>query len=151
MQISDNCLKMQNAIICAVHKTDDIEEARRKELQFGCLVLFDGSMRNYTSRSKNYFWLQSLDNSIFSDMLITECTIIWLPPTLDRVLVALWDKYAYFSFYSTIVEVIEYDTNRRQSSWCSISRKLLNEDGTPCNLFDQDQSVQDALHPLLCK
>ncbi len=76
--------------------------------------------------------------------------IIWLPPTLPRVLDALrshsirrcdylWEKYDCVYIRRSMHWVI----------WENIERKLRNDDGTDAILRDQDIQTQDSVSSLL--
>lgn len=147
MKLTKKQLQTQNAILLAVHGTDDIEEARNKDLWLWC-VLLDPAEQDmvYTHTSDHHYnWLY--DWSPWWIHKEAWHVIIWLPPTLERVLHALnyweaqrwwWGRRYWFS-YDMIVD----DIDGSISSICN--RELMQ------SLRDQSKETQDAIHELLCK
>lgn len=77
--------------------------------------------------------------------------VIWLPPTLPRVLQALGSNWAYVEEYAELKRLSHMDMRewREEGNEWIIKRKLLNSNKTDATLFDQDQSTQDAIALLL--
>ena len=138
-------LEIQEAIILACHPWLSLEEAKQKELWFSCMI------------KSNYSWIkniqQVIDTSIDDFTVYTSLypnwfdssyivDIIWLPPEISRVLVALWN-YSYYEWW------ICEDT----ADWLirKCDRKLLNENWTSATLRDQSEATQDILYNIICK
>ena len=160
MNLTNKQIQTQEAMLLLIHKTDDIEEAKRKELKLWCLIMSWvyvwkwGSMPNAVivtnpDHNKNQYWNQisplpkcSQDN--FSHL---PDYIIWLPPTLERVLHALgrdnWRANSHIcNFWG--------DTGEKDTKWIC-RRQLLKEDWTPASLRDQPLQTQDMIHDLIVK
>lgn len=78
---------------------------------------------------------------------------IWLPPTLSRVLTALWEDYWYNNHKSMIYETSEIIQDLESNNFdISINkickRKLLKDDKTEATLFDQDEETQKTIAKL---
>lgn len=91
---------------------------------------------------------------VINDKSIREnFDIIWLPPTLPRVLQALGDLYWRWHriiwLENKIVEIHRERIMEQRNFEDLCNRKLLNSDNTDATLFDQDQSTQDAIALLL--
>lgn len=146
MNLTNKDIEVQNAIICAVHNTDDIEEARKNERKMKwCIVLFGNMIWEIYAE-----WEIITDWEIWliSENQLNKLDIIWLPPTLDRVLVALnnawrWICYKDWDLYTT-------DGWWREREYIG-ERKLLNPDWTPCNLREQSEETKNALYSLIAK
>ena len=117
MILTEKQLATQEAIIKRLYPWVSIDEANEKELE-----LCRGLVYNIT---------------------ILYSTMQHMPPTLSRVLTALWDYcYINLSIYSAYLWATP-------EHFCK--RKLLNEDMTDCNLRQQSQETQDAIYNILCK
>jgi hypothetical protein len=68
-------------------------------------------------------------------------SIIGLPPTLERTLVALGKDYYY------IANTLQYFDWNSPTYICD--RKLLNDNWTPASLFDQDEETQNKIAEIL--
>ena len=81
-------------IICAVHNTDDYEEALEKELDFGCKIITSSIEQEELTvyeRLSDYVDLTVCENDY--DYESSEiATIIGKPLTLNRVLLALNER-----------------------------------------------------------
>ncbi len=89
MILSEQQLKVQEQILLSMHKWCNIEEAKRKDLVFWCLY---SETRNNTNNI--YTCVVYRDGFIPQPNKNLEwyvCNIIWLPPTLSRVIIALTD------------------------------------------------------------
>lgn len=74
----------------------------------------------------------------------------WFPISLSRVLTALWECF----YYDWNIYIEEFDTPLlSNASFLTkkriCDRKLLNEDWTDCNLFQQSQDTITAIGVLL--
>jgi hypothetical protein len=136
-------LELQDAILLSIHWTEDIEEAREKELSVGCLCEIDDWDNIFLYRMCRWDeWDKGRIN-----------TIIGKPPTLSRTLSILnqasvndWGRWReYFRMYGYIAK----------SNWwdfiTDIKRQLLDDQGNDMNLRDQSQETKDAIYSLICK
>jgi len=80
-----------------------------------------------------------------------ETSIIWLPPTLSRVLTALGENYIYsYNKKIALVEMYidsEWEDPIGESEICD--RKLLNDDWTDSTLRDQSQETKNKIEEIL--
>ena len=148
-------LELQDAILLSIHWTEDIEEARQKELWFWCsaVLLLPTDWCNWvhteihtiTSHSLNVFNGKHCTN--YRDLITwieyTIKTIIGKPPTLARVLKALWDDYSYA--YNSLVSNLFQEETRKVCE-----RQLLDDQGNDMSLRDQSQETKDAIYSLIC-
>ena len=146
MTLSPQVLYVQECVLKAVHHTDDIEEAIEKSLDEDVY---------FCKKTKTYIyscWQYTIKNLSLADALTKLTTI----PSLDRVLYALWNRYIYYDW-----GICEVDETCHSDSNCScwkrhygisiwkILRKLLNNDWTSCNLFDQSEKTINAIANIL--
>jgi len=161
MTLTPQDLAVQEKILLAVHKWCTIEEAKYKESKLERCVLkfskWDGSGMQegyYSIASLTYqmtdihqwcyslFYVRSSHREIFKIHTNYWYKIVWLPPTLSRVLIALGDSFWYWrSWY--IVEFWKISHHSR--CW----RKLLNDDWTDATLRDQSQETKEKVAELL--
>lgn len=147
MNLTEKQIQTQNAILKAVHGTDDIEEAREKDLWFWCVIENDADDYN----SIYFTQVVEINDSKVETLAWTGYDrIIWQPPTLSRVLKVLgikegetWNWY----FASHTWKIAKYT---RPAPAVVCNWELLKEDGTDATLRDQSEEVQNAIHDLLC-
>ena len=73
--------------------------------------------------------------------------IIWLPPTLDRVLYVLWESCIDWWFYvSNTWKMFKYT---RPAPEVICERKLLNSNWTSATLFDQSIETKEKIYQLI--
>ena len=162
-------LEMQEAILLAVHKWCTLEEARKKEIKhFGCIICYDYDI----DYGKKKYLLEKIYSRIidrneenvkdanlrrhYTDKEFRNWNdVIWLPPTLSRVLTALDSiNHATYVFFNQSICPLKFANNNVNDNirlWKLCDRKLLNDDGADATLFDQSQETQDAIHSMLCK
>lgn len=147
MTLSPQALYVQECILKAVHHTDDIEEAREKEklLQW-CIINFWRTYQNIVNPITD----------IYENYNTEKTDIIWLPPSLDRILYTLWSEYIYYdSDICKVDERCQYDNDcdcwarHYGISIVKILRNLLNEDWTSCTLFDQSKLTINIIATIL--
>jgi len=149
MQLTDKQLKIQECIMIASHPWLSLEEAKKKEFYSTpwCKVV---RRKNWyttvfatvvsTRYDMLYTYIQPYSWRSYSPVRIAEKDIeeiIWRPPTLPRVLNALW-----WSFWESKWYI--FDQWREHCE-----RKLLNEDWTDATLRDQSEETQDTISLLL--
>lgn len=140
--MTDKQLKMQEAILLAVHPWCTIKQAVEKETSIlWCLAIDDGILWHYCWK---WFWRWTGEKWYFNAWFFDK--IIGLPPTLERTLVALGDGYWYDWGICYMDEYADWDEYQRE-----IPRKLLNDNWTPCDLFSQSEETQDTIYSILCK
>lgn len=138
--MTDKQLKMQEAIMIAIHGS--IEEAREKEYKIVWCMWFDWDwLRRYYWKWFNWY----TDNGDYSIFWPKEEKIIWLPPTLSRVLISLGEHYELVPWGLDDMVISNRKTKDNICDW-----KLLNEDWSDATLFDQSEDTQDAIYNLLC-
>jgi hypothetical protein len=71
--------------------------------------------------------------------------IIWLPPTLSRVLTTLWDEFYCWNWIWHAEKISNNYENRKYVC----QRKLLKDSWEDCNLFDQSQETITTIWFLL--
>ena len=161
MILTEKQLATQEVIIKKLYPWVSIEKAKKKESQkFWCILCYDYYIeygqkkplwdKIYTKVIKTHLdstdWYSICDDYIwrhYPDKAYWSWdNVIGLPPTLSRILTALWD-YCYLDW--SIFELITRDTEY------ICKRKPLNEDMTECNLRQQSQETQDAIYNILCK
>ena len=161
---------IQEEILKRLYPWKSLEEAKQEELKFWCKVtngewdilsvIYSEETDNFNDdkkkRPKNieaYIynikeqwnpranWRYATTYYAFQKCIEEDWyEIIWLPPTLPRVMTALWNDYRYQS--GEIMWPAGYD-------FIVGERKLLNDDNTECTLFDQPQDTQDSITALL--
>jgi len=138
--MTDKQLKTQEAIMIAIHGS--IKEAREKEKD----VTWCLKIARKLSRFANSFDKQD-EVVVVNNYYYTKWKIIWLPPTLDRVLYCLWSIWLWSCFADWSIMTTNWGCRIREyvCDW-----KLLNEDWSDTNLFDQSEETQDAIYNLLC-
>ncbi len=144
MQLTTQQLELQEAILKRLYPWVSIEEIRKKENRDDAYIkVWIFNSKSKTIRNE-YFKVYEIERN-----LVSRDGIIWLPPTLPRILTALWDEY----FYSCwCIEIYVWaDTWDKRYPLHYIKRQLLNEDMTDRNLREQDQETQDILHSIFCK
>ena len=143
MTLSPQVLYVQECILKAVHYTDNIEQAREKEklLQW-CIINFWKTYQNIVNPITN----------IYENYNTEKTEIIWLPPSLDKILYTLWEKYIYYDWYIcniTHCNMMCYCDPDHYSLSDKIPRNLLNEDWTSCTLFDQSEETINSIANIL--
>lgn len=141
MILNDKQLAVQEAILKRLYPNLTLEEAKKKELWFWCIVKHS-DWEYWKQISKVKFVRKDRDGNRVTteDILSNDIEIIGLPPTLPRILTALGKDF----WYNYWVIDNMYDGSFRPK------RKLLNEDMTDCNLRQQSQETQDAIYNILC-
>lgn len=162
MILTEKQLSTQEAIIKRLYPWVSMEEAKKKESQkFWCILCYDyyieyGQKKplwdkiytkviktnldstDWYSINDDYIWRHYPDKAYWS-----WDNVIGLPPTLSRVLTALWNCcYLDWSIFIVIL---------RATAKNICKRKLLNEDMTECTLRDQSIETQDIVHFFLCE
>jgi len=163
--MTDKQLKMQEAIMIAIH--GNIEEAREKENKKWALTsswftlldkdlifvkwLYNWNYDDYDDKIKHISclsyplrddnWNMVMDENW--EIKSVDEDIIWLPPTLSRVLTAIGDNYAYMHWS------IQFMTDYRVNKYLC-TRELLNEGWGDATLFDQSEETQNTIYKLLC-
>lgn len=147
MTITPMMQYIQDRILEAVHWCS-LEEARKKDLKFWCILLrkFDdwsSFLETLLHFERDTFYLLSTSWWVTNSYAVywKPIEIIWLPPTLSRVLTALWNEYCMLDYWS-----IRNKTNAYRKVW---DRKHLNEDKSEASLFDQSQDTITAIWVLL--
>lgn len=142
MKLTKQQLFVQEKLILASHPWLSLEEAKEKELWYGCILSTNEQYkREPVGTIKKIWWLNKPQEC--KDM--SQYDIIWLPPTLARVLNALggWWSLQY-EHYPEQKHMIAQTATRTY-----ITRKLLNEDWTSCDLWEQSQETQESIALLL--
>lgn len=146
---------IQDKILLAVHPWCTLNIAKKKDLKFWCLVKWGGvylckwqQMPNEVlqieqDHESHYNWYQPFPvPRVTTDNYRDQPEyIIWLPPTLSRVLTALWENRIYSRW--NICYIWRDWLTTYFTKICK--RKLLNEDGTDATLFDQSEETQKAI------
>lgn len=149
MNLTPKQLKVQEAMLLRLYPGKSLEEARSEEIKCPwCLIyhvdLYDRSKKSIL-RSNKFTWMIDNDYQVsFFIGIWWSCKnndIIWLPPTLPKVLDALGSPRSYLDWYIWELWRDWYAT--------SIQRKLRNDDGTDATLRDQSIETQDAVGRLL--
>ena len=146
--LTEKQLTTQEAILKRLYPWVSMEEILGKEYILDNCILYSDSFYHIHQYWKNVIMKQTewciftkWSYNIYHSKQIIK-SIIGLPPTLSRVLTALWD-YCYLDW--SIFELITRDTEY------ICKRKPLNEDMTECNLRQQSQKTQDVIYNILCK
>lgn len=157
---------IQDRILEAVHWCF-LEEAREKELwKFWCFVKYYWDSFRWDEVS-NYQVIKKMDDDIlfkniwlsddinnpsyrvtyhnFKETEIESYEIIWLPPTLSRVLTALWPEFYCWNWIWHAEKISNNYENRKYVC----QRELINKDWTDATLFDQTPETQLAIGVLL--
>lgn len=142
MKLENRQLEMQEAILLKLHHTKNISDAKILEIKKWCII-------NWYEALETEDWclmlLKIIDNSL--PIVAAELLkwVVWLPPTLPRVLTAFGDQYYYRDWF------IVYEYKDRTWYWWipQCERKLLNEDRTPCDLFLQSKETQRAIYDII--
>lgn len=135
-------LATQEQILLRINPWLTIHEAKQKDIQYWCTVIakkwcpYDKEW-NSARLPDLLFWDHNIDPDHFF--------VVWLAPTLSRVLKSLWHRYLYYG--KTIFEKKRDEDGRYEEQVCL--RKLLNDDGTDATLRDQSQHTQDVIGELL--
>lgn len=140
---------IQDKILLSVYPWCTLEEAREKELQFWCIVDVDFCLREWFRIGlwviihtwvEDRIMLYNWPTVIFKPREMYD--IIWLPPTLMRVLWALWPA----DYYVRKGKLLRY---AGKDSIFICDWKEFNEDKTDCNFFQQSPESQKAIALLL--
>lgn len=163
-QLSKLDLFVQEKILLAIHKWCTIEEARKKELPlFWCMVIDilhhffweltpEMMIKIYWSEEcveddgytfLHYRWNPTVSAWLDNLLDVERFNIIWLPPTLPRILHTLGDMYLYRD------DNIYYINLQFHTDDFICKRKLLNEDWTDCDFFDQSEETKQKIWELL--
>ena len=141
MKLSKKDLRLQELILTRIHNCS-IEEARERELRmYWCCITLqwiaeDNPWMEYDiitqyldqdNISVWYYWRIKRENIK---------TIIWQPPTLPRVLKALWDNPYYNRWMFNITST-------------STRRTLLDDNNKELSLRDQSEEIKDILLSIL--
>lgn len=163
MILTEKQIATQEAILKRLYPWVSMEEAKKKELWFWCIVKHS-DWEYWKQISKVKFVRKDRDGNRVTteDILSNDIEIIGLPPTLPRILTALGDEYSYIRWricrytirmcYWPICEqtMIRKSDDHIQYIWIC-EWEILNEDMTDCNLRQQSQETQDAIYNILCK
>ena len=155
-------LYCQNEIVKRAHPWLSLEEAKKKDLEAKWCIseLFTNdwdSVCEYLTDSKFSYlpiWTWPYKNhwplhkKIVEDYIKKEQReIAGIPPTLARVLNALWDEYF---FDNIILKKTDWDEDWQIIDTDRIcERKLLNEDWTDATLRDQSEETQEKIYSLM--
>lgn len=160
MHLTEKQLAVQEKILLAVHEWRTIEEAKDKEFYSmpWCKVVRRKNL--YTTvlctvvrprYNMLYSYILPYNSSNYSPIRIAKKDIeyiIWLPPTLPRVLNALWDYYLdllnNWKNISRVYVTIEEEDRREY-----FDRKLLNSDWSDCCIWEQSEETQNKVAELL--
>lgn len=127
----------QEKLILASHPWLSLEEAKKKESKKRwCLLIFGTVIMDW--------FIVDNDGEVLYNVEIEDNEIIWLPPSLPRVLNTL--KWVWiFAYIWWCIEIY-----REEWYWNTVyPRKLLNEDWTSCDLRQQSEETQNAIALLL--
>lgn len=160
MQLTQLDRDIQDRIIQKIHWVW-LEEAKIKELINWCLLTnwhSDDTLYMFTYME----WHAWKEFAIFhrapedpQEIYWSKYEIIWLPPTLDRVLYVLWSRYIYHHVYRYIYKEYDLDTYTdwkdaiilKTREYCE--RKLLNDDWTSATLRDQSVSTKEKIYQII--
>lgn len=156
MKLTQQQLFVQEKILLAVH-WETIEEARAKEakLRWCEIETRDNKVRNvsrydeetWVYRDWNWDWFDSGD--FWIGQLSGREAVIWLPPTLPRVLTTLWVDYGWKEWYLHAIVMYNVPINWEKAQFIQIPRQLLNSDWTDATLRQQTEETQEAIAKLL--
>jgi len=144
---------LQDIIIQKIHWVW-LEEARQKELINWCLLTnwySDDTLYMFTYME----WHAWKEFAIFHRApedpqqiywSKNKYEIIWLPPSLDRVLYALWSNWLWSCFIDWSIMTTDWGCRIREyvCDW-----KLLNDDWTPATLRDQSIETKEKIYQLI--
>lgn len=176
--MTDKQLKMQEAIMIAIHW--DLEKSRKKENMKWALTSswFTMLEKDLIFVKWWYNWEDYDDDEIEHisylsypltddnwNMVMDENwkiksvdeEIIWLPPTLSRVLTAINKQRRNYYYHPKWYIYVEQDLDEYTNSKFGIIStamelcewRLLNEDWSDATLFDQSEATQDIIYNLL--
>ena len=151
---------MQEEILKRLYPWKSLEEVKQEELKFWCKLWTD-----YAEDQELYWFTYMWYNEHKEEhhIMFNRTTeqignvkdlkdkwiigdIIWLPPTLPRVLQALrWYLYIRDDLPKVRTLYLSYADNQNREA----ERKILNEDMTDATLFDQSEETQKAIALLL--
>lgn len=134
--MTEQQIKLQEAIMLACHPWFTIDQIKEKQ--------------KYCNPKTKVNWN------------FVEIAFISIPPTLSRILTALWENYIYW-----LGAVYEAYYRSRDSYWLELDYdyfqiwkykesnpiflwKLLNDDWSDATLFDQTQETQDMVYSIIC-
>lgn len=146
--MTDKQLKIQEAIMIAIHW--DLEKARKIELLLKWSKCFLNTYNEYAT----FIWWRKMITDCDKQLIrvfdpdLYNYTIIWLPPTLSRVLTTLGDDFE-SCFIVNHKDYKNWQWINIFSEDHAIHWKLLNEDWSDSTLFDQSEKTQDAVYNLL--
>ncbi len=146
MNITPEISYIQNAILLAVHNTQSITYARKKESKMKDCMYITKKLKRYF----NEYWIPEEEIIIWENWMYAKWKAIGLPPCLSRVLFVLGSNYGYW--LTGIVEIDDYDNDigTQYNLWDTIcERKLLNEDWQSATLFDQSEETISKIALLL--
>lgn len=137
MKLTPELKFIQEKLVLAAHPWLSLEEALKMEIWNWCLC-YHKYLKNYQTiieviDDKN---LRMKWYDLFTQP--NEIEIIWLPPTLSRVLRALEQ-------FKWVEEMLTYNFNFSSTSGERISRKLLNDDWSEMTLFEQSNETISAI------
>lgn len=142
---------IQDRILEAVHWCS-LEEARIKEsIKKWCLYYCEWIILEYLfTKVPNEYEYFPVFYNIRKDRTENwdwdyDYPIIWLPPTLSRVLTALWPEFYCWNWIWHAEKISNNYENRKYVC----QRKLLKDSWEDCNLFDQSPETITAIWVLL--
>lgn len=132
---------LQDIIIQKIHNCW-LEEAREKEKEIKpnhCLYI--------TSMLKRYhhcYWEPEEEIIEGRDYRYKKWKLIWLHPTLDRVLYCLWDDFIESYPGRNWIIIVVYNIDNEWFWW-----KLLNDNWTSATLRDQSEDTKEKIYQLI--
>ena len=158
MQLTQLDYDIQDRIIQKIHWVW-LHESRKKEyLTRWCLVSITEVFWPVTWIRVSNDTILRYDWEKWEEEVFTKdetFRIIWLPPTLARVLYVLWSRYIYHHVYRYIYKEYDLDTYTdwkdaiilKAREYCE--RKLLNDDWTSATLRDQSVSTKEKIYQII--
>lgn len=147
MNFTPQQLKIQEAMLLRLYPGKSLEQVRRIEYDLWCYYLYQWYVTFFNSSSVHIIWDEFTLNH--ENWKQPDITIIWLPPTLPRLLDSLWFDYTYMLWDIVQITSMKWHTINGRRTLCK--RKLRNEDSTDANLRDQSIETQDAIGDLFIK
>jgi hypothetical protein len=144
MEFTNQDIIIQRKILLSVHKWCTIDEAREKEEKIiWCVRIWKLGIWTYRWP---WFWRWNWYNKDYSCSTHCKDEIVWLPPTLDRVLYVLEQNEERSFFYSnwSIMKHDAYEWDIVLCDW------VLLKDWVSQTLRDQSQETKDKIDEFLC-
>lgn len=136
MNLTPELKFIQEKLVLAAHPWLSLEDALNIEIKNPHCLKIAKMLKRYF----NQYWEPQEELFEWNRYDYTKWKIIWLPPSLPRVLNGLGDNYMYVPCWC-IYSILAYALDKDQLC----DRKLLNDDWSDATLFDQSEEIITAI------